>query len=71
MKEAQKYANELLSKEGLETLSSPETITNGKRSKVLQKQKGDDKKLREQVANRRNKRQESPILEMDLGENIP
>lgn len=66
LKEAQDYANDLLKKEGLETMSSPEMIIKGKRIKTVQKQKGEDKKKRNL---RGRRRQESPSNEMEVGDN--
>lgn len=46
--EAQKVVNEMLTKEGLETLSSPEEIKDRKRTETIQKQKGEEKKKKDE-----------------------
>lgn len=57
--EAEKYANELLSKKGMEVISSPKEMVNGnKRSKLPQKQKEGRKKLRNQGGNSKNKEEQ-------------
>lgn len=58
---AQKCANELLAKEGMEVLSSPEAIVDGKRTKIIQRQKGEDKKTK-----KHNEQRKSPKSKMDV-----
>lgn len=59
LEDAQKYANDLLTKEGHESLSSPEAIVNGKRVKSKQRQKEGGKKIKE-MERAESRRQRSP-----------